>query len=130
MRRSENNQPSRKDQVGDSEDRATADGIHRAAGTRPHHRRDNQRGREGRKEPLAREAQVIGDAIAKDGREIEAGCPAECLRGAEHQDDRQAVARGHAPVANWLRARACAASYQRDMSSMAIHVAIELPNSA
>ena len=38
--------------------------------------------------------------------------------------------RGHAPVAKRLRARACAPSYQRDISSMAIQVAIEQPNSA
>jgi hypothetical protein len=56
--------------------------------------------------------------------------PTKCLCCAEHQNNGQAILRGHAPFATDLRALACAPWYQRDISSIEIHVIREQPNSA
>ena len=65
----------------------------------PTMRRNDQRSREGCEEPRARDAQIVGDAVGKDGRQIVARCPRKGLGGAKHQDDRQAIVRGHASLA-------------------------------
>src|SRR5215510_15464401 len=125
MSKGQERESSRKDHIRDGEHLAAAHRIHRATDTWSHQRRDDQRARKGGEKPRTRHLKISCDAVAKDCREVEARCPAQSLSGPKQENNRQAVVRGHASVANLLSAaRACAPAYQRDMISMAIHVAI------
>ena len=76
MSKGQDRKASRKDHVRDGEHLAATDGVYRTAGTRPHQRRDDERGREGSEEPRARHPEILGNAVTQDCREIEARCPA------------------------------------------------------
>ncbi len=84
----EQREPGRERQVGDRQHRPAADQVDLAADARAEHGRNHQRRREGGKDPVRGNPEVVRDRIGEDRRQIIAGGPGQRLGGAERQDDR------------------------------------------
>lgn len=87
-------QPRRENDVGGRQHLPAAELVDLPADPGPEQRRDHQRCRERREHPVAGNAEIVGDRIGEDGREIVARGPGQRLGGAQRQDEGK-LARAH-----------------------------------
>ena len=73
----EGGQSCRDDDVGEGEHLPAADGVDGTTDTWADHRGNDQRTRKGGEEPRARDAQIVSDAVGKDGGKVVAGRPCQ-----------------------------------------------------
>ena len=83
----EQRQPRGQHEVGKRQHGPAADQIDLPADARPEHGRDDQRRREGGKDPVRGDAEIARDRIGEDRRQVIARSPGQRLRGAERHND-------------------------------------------